>query len=158
VDIAGNRSNASTPSYHRPTTGLEAKFSMEYAVSILLLDGKATLGSFTDAVVRRPDVQDMLRRSNFQVDPEFNKTEGKGDNLQTVLVENGGITIYMKVGRVISGRTKPAKGSPKNPMTYEEVAEKFRRNGRNSRNGHRRKPNSSSNMLSQWKSYPTSAN
>ena len=34
----------------------------------------------------------------------------------------------MKDGRVISGVTQPAKGSPENPMTYEEVADKFRGN------------------------------
>jgi hypothetical protein len=34
----------------------------------------------------------------------------------------------MKDGRVISGRTQPAKGSPENPMSYEEVADKFRGN------------------------------
>jgi len=27
-----------------------------------------------------------------------------------------------------AARTEPAKGSPKNPMTYEEVADKFRTN------------------------------
>jgi 2-methylcitrate dehydratase PrpD len=34
----------------------------------------------------------------------------------------------MKDGRVLSTRTQPAKGSPKNPMTYDEVADKFRTN------------------------------
>jgi hypothetical protein len=34
----------------------------------------------------------------------------------------------MKNGKVISGVTKPAKGSPENPMTYDEVADKFRGN------------------------------
>jgi hypothetical protein len=34
----------------------------------------------------------------------------------------------MKNGKVISGRTEPAKGSPENPMTFEEVADKFRGN------------------------------
>jgi 2-methylcitrate dehydratase PrpD len=43
-------------------------------------------------------------------------------------VENGAIAIHMKDGSNISGHTKPAKGSPKNPLTYEEVAEKFRAN------------------------------
>lgn len=128
VDIGGNRSNMATLFHHRPTTGLEAKFSMEFAVSIILLEGKAGLSHFTDAVVQRPDVQDILRRTNFQVDPEFNKAEGGSENLQTVLVETGGITIHMKDGRVIKGRTGPSKGSPKNPMSYDEVAEKFRGN------------------------------
>jgi 2-methylcitrate dehydratase PrpD len=34
----------------------------------------------------------------------------------------------MKDGRILSTRTEPAKGSPKNPMTYDEVADKFRTN------------------------------
>ena len=31
-----------------------------------------------------------------------------------------------KDGRVISGRAEFAKGSPSNPMSYDEVADKFR--------------------------------
>ena len=34
----------------------------------------------------------------------------------------------MKDGRVLSTRTEPAKGDPRNPMSYEEVADKFRGN------------------------------
>jgi 2-methylcitrate dehydratase PrpD len=128
VEIGGNRSNNTTLFHHRPMTGLEAKFSMEFAVTIILLEGKAGLSQFTDGVVQRPDVQDLLQRTNFRVDPEFNRAEGRGENLQAVLVEPGGITIYMKNGSVIKGRTGPSKGSPTNPMTYEEVAEKFRGN------------------------------
>ena len=128
VDIGGNRSNVATLFRHRPTTGLEAKFSMEFAVSIILVKSKAGLSQFTDAVVQRPDVQDMIHRSNFRMDPEFNKAEGSGENLQTVLVEPGAISITMKDGKVIKGLTSPSKGSPQNPMSYDEVADKFRGN------------------------------
>ena len=128
IDIGGNRSNVATLFRHRPTTGLEAKFSMEFAVSIILVEGKAGLSQFDDAVVQRSDVQDMIHRSNFRVDPEFNKAEGSGENLQTVLVEPGIIRITMKNGRVIEGKTQPSKGSPQNPMSYDEVADKFRGN------------------------------
>jgi 2-methylcitrate dehydratase PrpD len=38
------------------------------------------------------------------------------------------IRVHMKDSRVLSTRTEPAKGSPKNPMTYDEVADKFRTN------------------------------
>jgi 2-methylcitrate dehydratase PrpD len=101
---------------------------MEYAMAILLLERAATLTSFTDAVVQRPDVQDMIARVRYSVDPEFNKLELQGASLQAMLVEQSGLKIYMKSGKVISGVTKPAKGSPENPMTYEEVADKFRGN------------------------------
>jgi len=79
-------------------------------------------------VVQRPDVQDMIRRVRYYVDPEFNKLELQGASLQAMLVEQSMLKIYMKDGKVFSGRTEPAKGSPENPMTYEEVADKFRGN------------------------------
>jgi 2-methylcitrate dehydratase PrpD len=128
VEVGGNQSNLHTLFQHHPTTGLQAKFSMEFAMSILLLDRKATLSTFTDAVVQRPDVQDMIRRVRYYVDPEFDKLAGQGASLQAILVEQSILKIYMKDGRVISGRTEPAKGSPENPMTYDEVADKFRGN------------------------------
>ena len=110
---------------HRPQTGLEAKFSMEYAVSILLIEGKAGLEQFSDAVVQRPDVQAMIARSRFFVDPERNQS---GRTLQTTLLEGNVIRIHMRDGRVITGKSTFAKGSPKNPMSYDEVADKFRGN------------------------------
>ena len=128
VEVGGNLSNYRTLFQHHPKTGLQGKFSMEYAMAILLLERKATLSSFTDAVVQRPEMQDMIARVHYAVDPEFNKLELQGASLQAMLVETSGLKIYMKNGKVISGVTKPAKGSPENPMNYDEVADKFRGN------------------------------
>ena len=36
------------------------------------------------------------------------------------------IDIHLKDGRTLSGRADFGKGSPANPMSYEEVADKFR--------------------------------
>ena len=128
VEVAGNLSNYRTLFQHHPTTGLQGKFSMEYAMAILLIERKATLSSFTDAVVQRADVQDLIGRVRYYVDPEYNKLELQGASLQAILVEQSFLKIYMKDGKIISGKTEPAKGSPENPMTYEEVADKFRGN------------------------------
>lgn len=125
VDVGGNQSNFNTLFRHRPTTGLEAKFSMEFSVAILLLERKAGLDQFTDAVVQRPDVQDMIRRVNFYVDPESGKRASTTDNFLAVLVDSNLLNIHMKNGNVLTSRTGFAKGSPKNPMTYEEIADKF---------------------------------
>jgi 2-methylcitrate dehydratase PrpD len=125
VEIGGNEPNVNTLFRHHPKTGLEAKFSMEYAVSILLVEGKAGLAQFADAVVQRPDVQAMIERARYSVDPEYNKS---GRTLQTTLLEGNIIRIYLRDGSVITGKSTFAKGSPKNPMTYDEVAEKFRGN------------------------------
>jgi 2-methylcitrate dehydratase PrpD len=128
VEVGGNLSNYRTLFQHHPTTGLQGKFSMEFAMAILLIERKASLASFTDAVVQRPDVQDMIRRVRYYVDPEYNKLELQGASLQAMLVEQSFLKIYMKDGKTISGRTEPAKGSPENPMSYEEIADKFRGN------------------------------
>jgi 2-methylcitrate dehydratase PrpD len=114
VEVGGSRLDVDTLFHHQPQRGLEAKFSMEFCVGILLLERKATLSQFTDAVVQRSDVQGMIRRVAFLVDPEIEKT---GSTF---------LRVQMRDGRVFSDRPQYAKGSPENPMTYEEVADKFR--------------------------------
>jgi 2-methylcitrate dehydratase PrpD len=54
---------------------------------------------------------------NFYVDPE---AERAGFDKMTSILR-----IHLKSGKVISGRAEFAKGSPTNPMSYEEVTEKF---------------------------------
>lgn len=118
VDIGANRNMVTTLLHHHPTTGLQAKFSMEFCLAILLLERKAGLAEFTDAVVRRSDVQEMIGRVNYYVDPEADRA---GFAKMTSILK-----IHMKDGQVLSGRAEFAKGSPANPMSYDEVADKFR--------------------------------
>jgi len=118
VDIGGNHGMTTSLLHHRPTTGLQGKFSMEFCLSILLLERKAGLTEYTDAVVQRADVQDMIGKVHFSVDPE---AERAGLDKMTSLLK-----IHLKDGRIFSGRAEFAKGSPANPMSYDEVADKFR--------------------------------
>ncbi|MFK5582481.1 MmgE/PrpD family protein [Serinicoccus sp. LYQ131] len=46
----------------RPATGLQGKFSMEYAMAAAVLDRQLTLATFTDEQVQRPAVQQLLQR------------------------------------------------------------------------------------------------
>jgi 2-methylcitrate dehydratase PrpD len=69
--------------HHQPTKGRQAKFSMEFCMAILLLDGKADQTKFTDAVANRPDVQEMIRRVRFYADPEAEKAGY--DKMTTIL-------------------------------------------------------------------------
>src|SRR6267378_3270862 len=117
LEVGTSRNMPNTLIHHRPINGLQAKFSMEYCMAIILVDGKADLTKFTDAVVKRPDVQEMVGRVRFYADPEAEK-EGY-DKMTTI------IKITLKDGRVITGRADFGKGSPTNPMSYDEVAEKF---------------------------------
>jgi 2-methylcitrate dehydratase PrpD len=117
VDIGTNHNMPNALIHHRPQNELQAKFSMEFCMAILLLDGKAGLPEFTDEVVHRPDVKAMIEKMHFGVHPE---AEAAGYDKMTTIID-----IYLKDGRHISGRSDFGKGSPANPMSYEEVAYKF---------------------------------
>jgi 2-methylcitrate dehydratase PrpD len=118
VDIGANHNMTTTLLHHRPKTGLEAKFSMEFCLAILLLDRKAGLGQFSDKTVQRSDVQEMIRRINFYVDPE---AENAGFDKMTSILK-----VHLRDGRMITGRAEFARGSPANPMSFDEAATKFR--------------------------------
>ena len=118
VDIGANHGMTTTLLHHHPKTGLEAKFSMEFCLAILLLQRQANLGDFSKKVVLRPDVQEMIARINFYVDPE---AESAGFDKMTSILK-----IHLKNGKVVTGRAAFAKGSPSSPMSFEEAAAKFR--------------------------------
>jgi 2-methylcitrate dehydratase PrpD len=117
VRVGTNRNMPNALIHHRPTTGLQAKFSMEYCVAVFFVYRKAGLAEFTDEAVNNPEVQEMLRRVEFVVSPE---AEAAGYDKMTTLID-----VHLRDGRTISSRADFAKGSPQFPMTFDEVAEKF---------------------------------
>ncbi len=118
VRIGTNHNMPNALIHHRPTTELQAKFSMEFCMAILLLGHPGGLNEFTDQVVNRPEVQDMIRKVEFGVHDE---AEAAGYDKMTTIIE-----IRLKDGRMVEGRADFGKGSPANPMSYDEVADKFR--------------------------------
>lgn len=118
VDVGTNQNMPNALIHHRPKNELQAKFSMEFCMAILLLDGRGGLPEFTDEVVERPDVKAMIERVNFHVHPE---AEAAGYDKMTTIID-----IHLKDGRTVSGRADFGKGSPANPMSYDEAADKFR--------------------------------
>jgi 2-methylcitrate dehydratase PrpD len=118
VSVGTNHNMPNALIHHRPTNELQAKFSMEFCMAILLLERKAGLEQFTDEVVNRPDVQAMIAKVSFGMHPE---AEAAGFDKMTTLVE-----VELVDGTVVEGRADFGKGSPANPMTDEELSEKFR--------------------------------
>lgn len=120
VRVGTNHNMPNALIHHRPRNELQAKFSMEFCMAILLLERRAGLNEFTDEVVLRPDVQAMIEKIDFVVDKE---AEAAGYHKMTTLID-----IELASGRTIQGRADFGKGSPAMPMTYNEVADKFREN------------------------------
>jgi 2-methylcitrate dehydratase PrpD len=117
VRVGTNSNMPNALIHHRPRNELQAKFSMEFCMAILLIEGRAGLNEFTDEVVNRPDVQAMIEKVDFVVD---DRAEDAGYHLMTTYID-----IELRGARTVSGMADFGKGSPSNPMSYDEVANKF---------------------------------
>jgi 2-methylcitrate dehydratase PrpD len=118
VRVGTNSNMPNALIHHRPQNELQAKFSMEFCMAILLLERRAGLSEFIDEVVLRPDVQRMIEKVEFVVDQ---RAEAAGYHKMTTYID-----IDLTDGRRLSGKADFGKGSPDQPMTYDGVAEKFR--------------------------------
>ena len=118
VSVGVNRQNVNALIHNRPTTELQAKFSMQFCMAILLLRRRARLAEFTDEVVNRTDVKAMIEKIDYRVHPV---ADAAGYEKMTTLID-----IELNDGRTISGRADFGKGSPANPMSDDELANKFR--------------------------------
>jgi 2-methylcitrate dehydratase PrpD len=96
---------------------LEAKFSLQFGLSSILLEGKAGLREYTDEFVNSPRVQEMMRRVRTIHDPEIARmgTEKMRSVVEVELVD----------GRVVRRVAEDARGTPEKPLREEDVHRKF---------------------------------
>jgi 2-methylcitrate dehydratase PrpD len=118
VAVGTNHNMPNALIHHRPRNELQAKFSMEFCMAILLIEREAGLEQFTDDVVNRADVQALIERIDFGVHPD---AEAAGFDKMTTIVE-----VELDDGTTVRGSADFGKGSPTNPMTDDELADKFR--------------------------------
>jgi 2-methylcitrate dehydratase PrpD len=115
--VGTNNHMPTTLLHNDPKNELQAKFSMPFSMAILLLRRRAGLEDYTDATVLSPEIQALMRKIDFHVDPE---ADAAGFDKMTTILE-----IQMDDGRVIRDQADFGKGSPADPMSWEEVADKF---------------------------------
>lgn len=101
--------------HHRPGTGLEGKFSLEYAVAAALLDGRPGFSSFTDTAVRRPEARRLVESVHTETMP------GSGGLLE------GDVTVeaVLRGGAVRTAVLDLPPGAPGRPPTDTELRAKL---------------------------------
>jgi 2-methylcitrate dehydratase PrpD len=117
IRVGTNRHMPTTLLHHDPKTELQAKFSMQFSMAILLLRRRAGLAEYTDEIVTSPEVREQMAKVEFYVNKE---ADAAGFDKMTSIID-----IVLKDGRVISGAADFGKGSPANPMSWAEVVGKF---------------------------------
>jgi 2-methylcitrate dehydratase PrpD len=96
-----------------PRTGLEAKFSVFHCAALALVQGDASAAHFNDDQVMDPLLVDL--REKVRVTP----VEGMKDGEARVVVTT-------KDGRTLEAHVSAPKGDPVNPMSFDDLVEKFK--------------------------------
>jgi 2-methylcitrate dehydratase PrpD len=98
--------------YHDPQTGLEAKYSLEYDMATIALDGRAGLHQYSDDAVRRPEARALMQRVTTSPVQELRKPESR-------------VVLTLKSGEQLEESVNVSHGSPSDPLTDAEVVGKF---------------------------------
>lgn len=96
--------------FHDPRTGLEAKYSLEYGLAAIALDGRAGIHQYSDEAVRRPEARALMAR--VRVVPVDGPLESR-------------VVLTLRDGARREGRANRAHGHPSDPLTQTEIVEKF---------------------------------
>ncbi|MCX7684726.1 MAG: MmgE/PrpD family protein [Acetobacteraceae bacterium] len=99
-----------------PGSEAEAKFSLQHAVAVALLDGPPPLAAFTPEAARRPEVAALRARIRVRTDPRF--------TARYPAHFGAALTLRLADGAVLSAEVPDALGDPENPLPAGRVAEK----------------------------------
>jgi len=120
ITVSTSRRNATILRNSRPQTGLEAKFSMQFAMASSIVANRVGLRELTDEFVRRPDIQALMPKvvvaPDDRIDP---KRTGNAPYDQVVIETADG-------RRLESARVTDERGSPQLPLSREELWTKFK--------------------------------
>jgi 2-methylcitrate dehydratase PrpD len=104
--------------FHKPTQGFRGKFSIDYVLAAMLLDGRVDLDSFTDDYCNAPRMRTSLDKVTVNAHPEWPDDAASR--------RKAPVTITMKDGRKFTRTVEKVRGSPGNPMTRDELVGKYR--------------------------------
>jgi len=102
---------------YTPRSIVDAQFSMPFGAAVAILYRKAGLGEFHLSNIHSEEVKRMMRRVECVTDPDLEKTFPKQ---WCAMAE-----ILMKDGKKYFTRVEYCKGDPENPLSWEELIDKF---------------------------------
>lgn len=98
--------------YHAPKTGLEAKYSLEYGLATIALDGRGGLHQYSDDAVARPEAQALMARVTCHPVDEVRRPQSR-------------VVVTLKDGLQLEETVNRSHGSPFDPLTDAEIETKF---------------------------------
>src|SRR4029078_13586449 len=99
----------------RPRNGYAPKFAVPYLLAAGFVRGGVGFGAFTESAIRDPRVLALAAKVKFVIDPQ-----NPYPNNYT-----GHIRATLKHGRVVEGRQPYLRGAAREPLTRQDVIDKF---------------------------------
>jgi 2-methylcitrate dehydratase PrpD len=119
IKVSTSRRNTKVLRNSRPQTGLEAKFSMQFAMASAIAARRVGLTELTDGFVQRKDIQALFPKVEVVPDDREDPQRLGAAPYDTVVIE----TIDGR--RLESARVTLERGSPELPLSSEELWTKF---------------------------------
>ena len=120
ITVAISKTHSLILRNHTPRTGLEAKFSMEFAMAAAVLARRASLAEYADSFVRRPEVQDLMKRVTIVTNEDYDPVQVGASVHDQVTVDLAG------GGQLKSEQVHRARGHAERPLSEADLFEKFR--------------------------------
>ncbi|MBZ0124414.1 MAG: MmgE/PrpD family protein [Roseovarius sp.] len=100
-----------------PKTGYDMRFSLPFAVSVMLVRGRAGVSEFQPAILEDPTIRATMSKVSYTVEPEF-----------AVKDMPGAVEITLSDSSTRTWEIPRVRGDSMNPITDEELLTKFRAN------------------------------
>jgi len=106
-----------------PTNGLQAKASLQYCIATCILDGRPNLNSFSDAMVNRPEITEIINLIEVNVPPHL--SEDIPEVRKAPFAQPVTLVVETHDGQIFTETVPIHKGSPKNPASEADLKQKF---------------------------------
>jgi 2-methylcitrate dehydratase len=100
-----------------PQTKEQADYNLKYLLAVALIDGAVGPEQLQTQRIRRPDVQELLRRITVRPDPDLTARYPRATPVRLV--------VTLRDGRQVSRAQDDFHGAPSRPFTWQRTVEKF---------------------------------
>ena len=97
---------------------IDAQFSMPFGAAIAITYGQASLDEYTEDMLGRSDIKDLMNRVECVQDPAL---EVNYPSQWPAWVE-----VETRDGRTLKSQIEYPKGDPENALSWDELKDKFR--------------------------------
>jgi 2-methylcitrate dehydratase PrpD len=102
---------------YSPRTVVDSQFSMPFGAALAILYGRASLDEYTEANLKSPEIKEIAKRVSCVSDASLDRVYPKQ--------WPASVEIVTRDGKRFSTKVDYPRGDPENPLSWEEVIQKF---------------------------------